>query len=208
MKISKYAILGFNLFILVKAVLFFLLLTARVNFELNGFAVVDNQVFVGLSNRIEISENDVTVSKISINQSPATGSYIFALEENQISIYESMRKDTFDLQGNLLDTQQYDDTSVYNAKNKTKREYVDENSVTYQQKSLFGFYYIQNTQTKNVIFHMPIFDYVIKALWSTSNVAFVVMILCFLIKAFQYQKETHGTLFGFRKDKRFTIKIT
>lgn len=74
MKISKYAILGFNLFILVKAVLFFLLLTARVNFELNGFAVVDNQVFVGLSNRIEISENDVTVSKISINQSPATGS--------------------------------------------------------------------------------------------------------------------------------------
>lgn len=207
MKISKYAILGFNLLILVKAVLFFLLITAHVNFELNGFAVLDNKVFIGLSNRIEIFENDVPITQISINQSPVSGSYIFALEGNRISIYKSTRKDTFDLQGNLLDTQQYDDLRVYYEKEEKKQEYVDENGVFYLQKSVFGYYYIQNMQTEQIIYRMPVFDYAIKVLWKVLDIVFAVIILSFLFNAIKYQKKTHGTLLCFNKDNRFTVKI-
>lgn len=172
--------------ILLKWIPFLLMITATVNFYLNGFAVSDGKIYIGLSNRVEIWEDNVCTAKIPLWKYASDG-YVFCLEDDHIVVYSSPEKKTYDISGNLLDTQEYSDTRVFNEKEKQKNTYTDANGVTYVQKNIFGYYFIMNQQTKETVYRMPMFDYSLKIFQNLLNVVFIVLVIYIICKEWKLQ---------------------
>ena len=186
MKALRCEMLLLILVFLLRFVTISLTITACVNFRLNGFAVSNGKVYLGLSNRVEILENDYCTKRIPISKFISSG-YIFCLEDDHIVIYSSLGKKTYDMGGNLLDTQEYSDTRVFNEKEKQKNTYTDADGVTYMQKSTLGYYSIVNQHTKEVVYRMPALDYCIKILQKVLDIAMIILIVYGIIKEWQLQ---------------------
>lgn len=188
MKLFKREIILWFIFLPFWSACILLTITARVNFDLNGFAVADGKLYVGLSNSVEIIENGRCVTKIPVSEFADGTSYVFALEDNQIAIYRPLNKEIREISGDVLVTEEYTDTAVFNAKFKKKTVYQDVNGIIYQQKKILGYYTIQNLQTGETVYTMPRFDYGVYVLWKFLAVFFVCFILHVIFKQKKLKK--------------------
>lgn len=137
MKLFKREIILWFIFLPFWSACILLTITARVNFDLNGFAVADGKLYVGLSNSVEIIENGRCVTKIPVSEFADGTSYVFALEDNQIAIYRPLKKEIREISGDVFSTEEYTDTAVFNAKFKKKR-YIKMQTALYINKKRYS----------------------------------------------------------------------
>lgn len=199
MKEFKHEIWIFLGVCLLELVTTLLIITSYVSLDLNGFAVEDGKIYLALSNRIEILEDGVCIKKIQISQFAAGSSYVFALENNQIAVYKSLRKEVFDMDGTLVEQLSYTDTSTINAKLKQKQIYTNSDGVVYQQKSKLGYYYLLNLQTNQVVYRMPAIDYCVKLLHYILSIILIAIILSGILKTWKFHGG--GTIWSIFKSK-------
>ena len=140
-----------------------LLISGRVSFFVNGFAVdADGQLYVGKGNKIIVFKDDVCIRKI---EPPTSRTYKFTIADGQyITLTTSTEIYTMDLFGNIISKQPDEENKLY-SELQWKKTYTDQKGFHYTLKSVWGRQAIYREGVQ--IYIMPTFDYVVLILFIT-----------------------------------------
>ena len=151
-----------------------LTITGAITTSYSGFAVDSyERIYVGTESEIEVYDKGLLLKTISPKTSRG---YAFTIQEdNTILLSTSTTVYVMDLDGNVIN--EYDDvgTKTFNMLQREKKTYVAENGSTYYLKNKMGRIEIVN-DNNDVLYKMPILDYIIKLLLFFSSVIAVIFI--------------------------------
>ncbi len=157
------------------------LATGKANITSHGFGIDDQgKVYIGNSNDIFVYSNQSLQYKINAMTSRG---YFFRIEEDQtIHLSTSTEVYTIALDGEVLSMRIDNDHTYEDLKSGWRKQ--EFNNSSYQYSTKWGRYEIVKTvgDEKEVIFRMPVFDYIIKLCLLVFAISLILFIPTIIVK--------------------------
>ena len=141
----------------------FSMFSGKVNISLSGFAVDSTgKMYLGKDSAIEVYEGDTFLYSIS----PKTlRGYCFTIQPNDtILLSTSTSVYVLDIKGSVISQEEDVGTKVFNSLQQNMKTFNSIDGHTYQLKSPWGRTQIVCIDNGNIIYRMPIYDYIVRIL--------------------------------------------
>ena len=163
------------------AVFTFCALTGAIVVSYYGFAVDnDGLLYVGKNSKIDVYDNGEYVETLY----RTTYGYRFTIQDEHLYIASGGLVEITDLSGILIKTVNDSNRNELMRLNKQKKVVITEDA-RYVATNIFGFYKItkyNNDGGREVIYHKPIFDFVLSLVGSIGLASFLIVFLVVRIK--------------------------
>ncbi len=154
--------------------------TGKASVTMSGYAI-DSSGNLYIGKEYEIQVYDSGILKYTIN--PQTSrAYVFTMDSNdRIILSTASTVYTMSLQGDVLSEIEDYGTSTYNKLASRKRFFTAANGDKYTLVSILGRFVILRNN-REIIYKMPVLDYVVKMLWWLVYLSSLVIVPIILVK--------------------------
>jgi len=156
------------------------LITGNVTITYHGYGVDSSgNLYVGLEREIAVYDGDSKISSIQTAASTARAYYFTVQHDDTILLSTASNVYVLDLNGNILSKTEDTNTVVYDRLQWSGKNFTATDGTQYVRCASLGRMRIE-TSDGNVIYQMPMFDFVVKiitCLWLLSMAIFIPIIV-------------------------------
>lgn len=180
LKFPKHFFLIIGTFICYNFIFLVLTINGTINIHYSGFAFdSNNQLYVGKYETIELLQNGFKIK--SINPKISNG-YTFTIQNDQLIIAANSKVYTTDLDGNVINEENDRFSTKHNQLYSQRKIFKTLDGKVYKSTNWLGYYMIWRVDTDlhQLVFHMPLSDYIVKVLFAVSCILFVTYGIVFI----------------------------